>query len=113
MNRKKYQSKKEERIDQLLGLGIFFMLLLFTAFVIYMTSKVPAYDNLRDTRILPWLINGVFLILAFIFRPQMAVGYLAGFCLIVGGLIILAGAFLASCVVAIYALSLVNLFNPS
>jgi hypothetical protein len=51
--------------------------------------------------LIPWIVNGVLLVLALIYRPEIGVGYI-GF---IGAILILAGTFAAlvvvSCVVSI------------
>ncbi|MCA9981194.1 MAG: hypothetical protein KDD89_10175 [Anaerolineales bacterium] len=101
MKRKGYQSKREERIDQLWGAAFFILLNLFTLPIIYWLEVATVNPQTNYFTWVPWLINGIFLLFAFLFRPHIAVGYLGFFCLIVAGLVGFGGLFLASCFLAV------------
>jgi hypothetical protein len=98
VKRKTYATIRERKADQMVGLVSF----LIINILLLATTRFWAMHTSRETYglLLPWILNGGFVILAFIFRPQMGVGYLASFCIIFSGAIILGELFVSACFVA-------------
>lgn len=106
MKRKTDKTDQERKEDQLLGavafplvnlgLAMITILLWERAEKTYLGS--PEYSAIR-TRILllPWFVNGVILTLAFLFRPQIGVGYITSVFLIASAAIVLGGLFVVTC----------------
>jgi len=108
--RKVYVSEREFRRDRRLGVIAFVLVNLFAwlAFTWLSTpgNLLPALDPRWPrwyvwVELIPWLANGLVLLLAFVFRPQIAIGFLA---CITGLLLLGVGLFtvlVASCIVSI------------
>ena len=56
----------------------------------------------NDSWALPWIVNGIVLALAFLFRPDFGVGYIAFFGFIVTVVMIVSVCVMAACFVAIW-----------
>ncbi len=117
MKRKKYNNDYERKYDQRAGFIAFivfnvalwlFRFLLITGVRIYVHSflqvnvfeyTLPFADQLETFIIMfPWVMNGLVIVLALIFRPQFTIGYLAGVALaflaqFVFGVLFVAGCF--------------------
>jgi hypothetical protein len=111
MKRKVYESEHDRRRDRRIGViacpivnGALWLLqswLLGTAVGGLYLSTSASIALVTAIELIPWLVNGVVLLLALIFRPEIGIGYLGFF----GGLLLLGGTFAAivvvSCVVSI------------
>jgi WD40 repeat protein len=110
MKREIYTTDQERKEDQLIGGVAFPLVNLILAMIIIQLWEgaektywgSPEYSAIR-TRILliPWFVNGVILTLAFLFRPQMGVGYIASFFVIASAGIVLGGLFVVTCAVSV------------
>jgi len=110
MKREIYTTDQERKADQLIGGVAFPLVNLILAMIIIQLWEgaektywgSPEYSAIR-TRILliPWFVNGVILTLAFLFRPQMGVGYIASFFVIASAGIVLGGLFVVTCAVSV------------
>lgn len=101
MKYKEYQTVRERKIDQLIGLIAFPVLnILLLSIASYIETEYGSQE-IDELLLAPWVVNGGFVILAFIFRPQIGVGYLASFCITIAGVITLGVLFLAACFTAI------------
>jgi hypothetical protein len=74
MKRKVYTTDRERKTDQIIG---------FAAFPLVNAALWFAMDRLLADHVrgniwsLPWLVNALVLVLAFLFRPQMGIAYVA------------------------------------
>jgi hypothetical protein len=109
MIRKRYESEYAEKRDKRRGivlfpavnLGLWAAVTYLPGWLVAMLGLAAGTQLLRYIVLLPWAVNGLLLLLAFIFRPYIAVGYLTflGTILMVGvGLAILV---VGSCLVSI------------
>jgi hypothetical protein len=96
MKRKIYETVREQKTDQLLGLIAFPLLNILLWGIGYIGSEY----EIDGVFLVPWIVNGGFVTIAFIFRPHIGVGYLASFCIIMAGVIVLGVLFLAACFAA-------------
>jgi hypothetical protein len=86
MKRKVYTTSRERRIDQLIGFAAFPLvnavifaanwLLAWAADALHApTQEVQTFQVCIS--LLPWIVNGLVLVLIFLFRPYMGIGYIA------------------------------------
>jgi len=111
MKPKIYESFAEQKIDQRIGLVAFLIVNLVVGVLVGLLSSwvdsmtiepTVRYPNLRlAIKLLPWVVNGLLLIWALIFRRYIAVGYLV----CVGGLLVI-GAILGLIGVVAFFLSI-------
>jgi len=98
MKRKDYATGRQRMDEQILG------------FLAFPLVNVPLWfiSQAVDSSTLPWLVNGIVLVLAFLFRPQFGVGYVAfiGIALtVVTGLSIV---FVAACFVSLLSVAVIG-----
>jgi hypothetical protein len=107
MRRKVYTSGYERKHDQHIG-AVAFPIVNVIVWFVYQWLVSPIRQgpitiiNLRfpiAVQLMPWVVNGVVLVWAFIFRPQIGVGYLASF----GAILIFVGGLAAIAVVSCVA----------
>ncbi len=106
MKRKVYATVREQKTDQLVGLIAFPLiniLLWGTGYGYVGLAPQGTDDSLLGLLLVPWIVNSGFVILAFIFRPHIGVGYLASFWIIIVGVMVLGVLFLAACFTAFIA----------
>ena len=108
MKRKVYATPRERKTDQFMGFWAF-PIVNVPLWLIYqmLYSRLPAEvaatgaASLGQVRILvtalPWLVNGIVLVLAFVFRPQLGVGYVTSAAIALIVVIALGALFLAAC----------------
>jgi len=61
-----------------------------------------------DSSALPWIVNGIVLALAFLFRPQFGVGYIAFIGIAITVVTVLSVLFVAACFVSILSAALIG-----
>ena len=61
-----------------------------------------------DSSALPWLVNGIVLALAFLFRPQFGVGYIAFIGIAITVVTVLSVVFVAACFVSILSAAIIG-----
>ena len=76
MKRQVYTTARERRTDQIVGF-IAFPIVNFTLWYVIDRLLVSAIAPRSIVLLLPWIVNGAVLGMAFLFRPQMGVGYIA------------------------------------
>ena len=99
MKRAVYATARERKIDQLIGLVAFPLVNVLLWLTIDFWLRYSF--NELGVSLLPWIVNGGFLSLAFIFRPHIGVGYIVGFGIIIVGIVILGVLFVGACFVSI------------
>lgn len=95
MKRKTYTTVHEKRSAQTVGLVSFLLVNAALLIAIYFWSLYALVG------ILPWIVNGGFIIFALIFRPQIGIGYIAGFGMIIIGTMAFGVIFVAACFTAV------------
>ena len=111
MKRKVYSTPRERKADQLIGFWAFPLVnvpLWLISQMLYsqLPTGVPAADLSSVAQIrtlvsaLPWLVNGLVLVLAFLFRPQLVVGYVAFVAIAFIAVIMLGSLFVVACFVS-------------
>ncbi len=117
MKRKVYVTDQERRADQIKGFLAFPIvngLLWIILQLLYAISptEVPAANESVFVLarwlifVLPWLVNGSVLALAFVFRSQFAIGYIAFIGIALAVVVGLSMLFVAACFVVLSAASL-------
>jgi hypothetical protein len=61
-----------------------------------------------DSSALPWIVNGIVLALAFLFRPQFGVGYIAFIGIAITVVTVLSVVFVAACFVSILSAAVIG-----
>ncbi len=61
-----------------------------------------------DSSALPWIVNGIVLALAFLFRPQFGVGYIAFIGIAITVVTVLSVVFVAACFVSVLAATVIG-----
>ena len=100
MNCKIYTTRGERMTDQIIGFLAFPLvniLLWIIVRVISQTVNSPPLIILAS--VLPWLVNAIVIILAFLLRPQFGVGYMAFIAVALTVVAILSISFVAACFV--------------
>ncbi len=106
MTRKTYTTARERRIDQIIGFAAFPLVnaMSFTANWLLAQAANTLHAPIQEIQILqvcisllPWVVNGLVLVLAFLFRPQMGIGYLACMGITVCIPVALCGLFVWAC----------------
>jgi hypothetical protein len=109
MRRKVYTSGSERKHDQHIG-AIAFVVVNVFVWLVYQWLIAPTYiENSRITRLetslavqlMPWMVNGVFLLWAFIFRSQIGVGYITAFAAILFAGLTLVVLVVGSCIISL------------
>jgi hypothetical protein len=113
MKRKVYATSQERKADQIKGFWAFplvnvplqtivWMILWMSSYVIYPRELTLVWAlPLLFVRVLPWLVNGIVLVLAFMFRPEFGVGYIAFIAVAIIASTALSILFVAACFVSI------------
>ena len=121
MKRKVYTTRDERQNDQLIGFFAFpFVNTLLWALTNWLLESTggnyhgPSQGDPLGLAILslPWIVNGIILALAFIFRPQIGVGYLGFVVLAIGGGIVLGVVFLVACFIGVVPVGILGSLGP-
>ena len=112
MKRKVYATSRERKADQIKGFWAFPIVnvpLWIVSQMIY--SQLPTRVAMTDlssfmlirglVSALPWLVNGIVLVLAFLFRPGFGVGYVAFIAIAITVVTALSVLFVAACFMSV------------
>jgi hypothetical protein len=105
MKRKIYKTQRERMTDQIIGFLAFPIVnvpLWILRWVILLWVYTPLLAILVTA--LPWLVNGLVLVLAFLLRPQFAIGYLSFIAVGLTVVTALSVVFVAACFVTFVTL---------
>ena len=119
MKRKVYATSRERKADQIKGFWSFPIVnvpLWIISQMIYSqlptqaaTTDVSSFAQVRAlVTALPWLVNGIVLGLAFLFRPQFGVGYLTFIAIAITMVTALSVIFVAACFVSILSAAVIG-----
>jgi len=109
MKRQVYTTDRERKSDQLLG-AIAFPVVNLILLLITLLLRARAVESLGSfgydpvsigILLLPWVVNGLVLTLAFLFRPQIGVGYLASIALIIVASVVLGAWLVGACIISL------------
>jgi len=98
MKRKVYTTTRERKADQIKG----FWACPIVNVPLWLISQTMA------TAPLPWLVNGVVLALAFVFRPQFGVGYVAFIAIATAVVTVFGVVFVAACFVSLLSAAVIG-----
>lgn len=98
MIRKVYATDRERKSDQRLGC-VAFPLVNVPLWLIglLISESVPHTTFQAIVLLLTWIVNGLILIAAFLFRPQIGVGYIMSVALIICGTLMMSALTVGSC----------------
>ena len=113
MKRKVYVTARERKVDRMIGFCAFpivnvLLWIIAPMFYPQLPTQAATTDLPRFMPVdllfmaLPWLVNGTVLALAFLFRPEFGVGYIAFVAVAITVVVVLSILFVAACFV--YAL---------
>lgn len=103
MKRKIYTTARERKIDQLIGFVAFPVLnsvLLIAGWLLAQAAYgLHAPDSVARLCISlpPWIANGIVLVLAFLFRPHIGIGYVAAIAVLLCASVAMGILFLGEC----------------
>jgi hypothetical protein len=108
MKRKVYATRREQMTDQILGFLAFPLVNIpLWIMLAVITYKVDA-SLLKLLVALPWLVNGIVLAFAFLFRPEFGMGYIGFIAVGVTLVTVLSVLFLAACFVSILSAEVIG-----
>jgi len=101
MKRKVYATRRERMTDQIIGFLAFPLVNVPLGIIFWMISQ--RIDSPLPTLVsaLPWLVNGIVLVLAALLRPELAMGYVAFIAIAITASTALSVLFVAACFVVI------------
>lgn len=110
MKRKIYSTKRERVIDQFLGFLAFPLLNIPLGIILWIIPHTTILSRTSNPGLwlvlisaLPWLINGIVIVLAFLLRPQLGVGYIAFIAVALTLVAVMSVVFVAACFVTFVA----------
>lgn len=104
MMRKVYATKRERMIDQTLGFLAFPLVNVALGITLWIISQmISSWWWFELSSALPWLVNGVIIFLALLWRPEFAIGYITFIGAAVTVVTLLGVLFLAACFVTIFS----------
>ena len=101
MKRKVYATRRERMTDQIIGFLAFPLVNVPLGIIFWSISQ--RIDSPLPTLVsaLPWLVNGIVLVLAALLRPELAMGYVAFIAIAITASTALSVLFVAACFVVI------------
>jgi hypothetical protein len=103
MKRKVYATRRERKIDQIIGFLAFPVVNVPLGIIIWTITHIQRIDPLLQLLVsaVPWLVNGIILVLGALLRPELAVGYTSFIGAMVAVAIALSVVVVAACFVII------------
>ena len=110
MKRKVYTTRRERMIDQIIGFFAFPLVNVPLGIILWIVPRTNILSRTSNPVLLvvlisalPWLVNGVVIVLGFLLRPQFGVGYMAFIAVALTVVAVLSIAFVAACFVTFVA----------
>jgi hypothetical protein len=88
MKRKVYTTRRDRMIDRIIGFVAFPLVNVPLGIIFWIIPPRIDSPSLMLVAVLPWLVNGIVLVLAFLLRPEFGFGYIA----FIGGAVAVATA---------------------
>ena len=109
MKRKVYTTRRERMTDQIVGFLAFPLVNVPLGFFLWIISQI-AYSWLLSILFsaLPWLVNGILILLALLWRPEIAIGYVTFMGAAVAMIILMSVLFVAACFVTIISSTVIR-----
>ena len=101
MKRKVYATRRERMIDQILGFVALPLVNVPLGIILWLIMSEVDPQWVTPLLLLPWLVNGIILVLAFLWRPEFAVGYITFIGVAVALAVGLSAVVVAACFVII------------
>lgn len=101
MKRKVYATRRERMRDQIRGFLAFPLLNVSLGVILWTIKHRINSPLLMLVPALPWIANGIVIVLAFLLRPEFAIGYIAFICAILAFVMALSVVVVAACFVII------------
>ena len=101
MKRKVYATRRERMIDQILGFVAFPLVNVPLGIILWLIGSEVDPRWLTPLSLLPWLVNGLVLVPAFLWRPEFAIGYITFIGVVVALALGLSAVVVAACFVII------------
>lgn len=101
MKRKVYATRRERMRDQIRGFLAFPLLNVSLGVILWTIKHRINSPLLMLVPALPWIANGIVIVLAFLLRPEFAIGYIAFICAILALVMALSVVVVAACFVII------------
>ncbi|RME51545.1 MAG: hypothetical protein D6796_00600 [Caldilineae bacterium] len=112
MKRKVYHTALEQRQDQYIG-AIAFVVVNVVVVPLVLAIGTHSSASFAATRqYWPWIINAFILGLALLFRPHLALGYVAAIVLLIGAALTLGTIVMTACFIALPVAALVVPLSP-
>jgi hypothetical protein len=109
-----YATGRERRTDQILGFLAFPLLNVPLGIILWFIPQTTILSRMSNPTLLllisalPWIVNGIVLVLAFLLRPDFAVGYIAFIGAAVAVVTALSVLFVAACFVTILSAAIIG-----
>ena len=109
MKHKDYSTTRQRSIDQIMGFFAFPLLNVPLGIILWNISKQQIDSHLPTlASALPWVVNLIVLSVAFLLRPQFAIGYIAFIGFAVSVVTALGVLFVAACFVSTLSVPLIG-----
>jgi hypothetical protein len=108
MKRKDYVTGRERMTYQIIGFLAFPLVNVPLGIILWMISQRIDSQLLTLVLALPWLVNGIVLVLAFLLRPEFGVGYIAFIGVTITVVTALSVLFVAACFVSILSAAVIG-----
>jgi hypothetical protein len=105
MKRKVYATKRERMIDRIIGFVAFPLVNVPLWIILWVISQRIGSQLILLVSALPWLVNGIVIVLAFLLRPEFGLGYIAFIGVALTVVAILSVSFVAACFVTFVAVA--------
>src|SRR5512138_89530 len=110
MKRKVYTTRRERVIDRIIGFLAFPLVNVPLGIILWLIPQTAIFSRTSNPGLLlvlisalPWLVNGIVIVLAFLLRPQLGIGYMAFIAIALALVGVLSVVFVAACFVTIVA----------
>ena len=101
MKRKVYTTPRERLTDQIIGFLAFPLVNVLLWIIVWVIPQMIDSPLIILVSVLPWLVNGIVIVLAFLLRHQFGVGYMAFIAVALTVVAILSVSFVAACFVTL------------
>lgn len=108
MKRKDYTTPRERMAYQVIGFLAFPLVNATLGIILWSISQKIDSELPTLVSVLPWLVNGIVLVLAFLLRPEFGVGYITFIGVAVTVVILLSVLFVAACFVSILSAAVIG-----
>ena len=108
MKRKVYATRRERMTYHIIGFLAFPLVNVPLGLLLWMISQRIDSQLFTLVSVLPWLVNGIVLVLAFLLRPEFAIGYIAFIGFAITASTALSVLFVAACFVSVLSAAVIG-----